>query len=154
MDRRRSSTASGTTSRPLLTQSSACCNGRGGGLVDHPRQQRCSHTHGASQARTRRSAWGHDTPTPAGAPVTVWIETLLGPPRGRLAGDRRRPRRGPGRCGCLARRRGRLAGVPAEAERTAHQRPVPPDRPVTTNLEVGPAELTLDLLIALLNPVA
>jgi hypothetical protein len=75
--------------RPAPTQSSACCNGRGGGLVDHPRQQRCSHTQGASQARTLRSACGHDTPAPAGAVAAVWIETFLGPPRGRLVGGRR-----------------------------------------------------------------
>jgi hypothetical protein len=47
-----------------------------------------------------------------------------------------------------------LAGVPAKAERQARQRPVPPDRPVASDLEVGPAELVLDLLVALLHPVA
>jgi hypothetical protein len=31
---------------------------------------------------------------------------------------------------------------------------VPPDRPVASDLEVGPAELVLDLLVALLDPVA
>ncbi len=31
---------------------------------------------------------------------------------------------------------------------------MPPDRPVTSDLEVGPAELVLDLLVALLDPVA
>jgi hypothetical protein len=41
-----------------------------------------------------------------------------------------------------------LAGVPAKAERQARQRPVPPDRPVASDLEVGPAELVLDLLVA------
>ena len=40
-----------------------------------PSQQRCSHTNGASQARTRRSALGHDSAAPAGG-QTVGIETL------------------------------------------------------------------------------
>jgi hypothetical protein len=31
---------------------------------------------------------------------------------------------------------------------------VPADRPVASDLEVGPAELVLDLLVALLDPVA
>jgi hypothetical protein len=31
---------------------------------------------------------------------------------------------------------------------------VPPDGPVASDLEVGPAELVLDLLVALLDPVA
>ena len=45
-------------------------------------------------------------------------------------------------------------GLPAEAERAAHQRPVPADGPVGADLEVGPAELAFDLLVALLDPVA
>jgi hypothetical protein len=88
---------------------------------------------------------------PAGAAAAVWIETLLGPPRGRLLGGRRRGGRRRGPAGL---RHPSLAGVPAERERAAHQRPVPADRPVTADLEVGPAELVLDLLVALLDPVA
>jgi hypothetical protein len=65
------------------------------------------------------------------------------PPRGRRSGDL-----GLGRCGLLG-----TEGLPAERERTAHQRPVAPDGPVTANLEVGPAELAFDLLVALLDPV-
>jgi hypothetical protein len=33
---------------------------RGRGLVDHPRQQRCSNTDGVSQLRTLRNALGQD----------------------------------------------------------------------------------------------
>src|SRR5215218_3328238 len=70
----------------------------------------------------------------------------LCPPRGRRSGL------GIGRGG-LSRLLGE-DGLPAERERTAHQGPVPPDRPVAADLEVGPAELALDLLVALLDPVA
>src|SRR5207247_4027347 len=69
------------------------------------------------------------------------------PPRG--------PRGGGGGLG--GSRLGRVVGepgLPAERERAAHQRPVPADRTVGADLEVGPAQLVLDLLVALLDPVA
>jgi hypothetical protein len=42
-------------------------------------------------------------------------------------------------------------GVPAEAERAVDQHLVAADGDVGADLEVGPAELVLDLLVALLN---
>src|SRR6266567_5450989 len=130
--------------RPAATASSSIPSWAGGGLVDHARQQRSSTTHGPSQPRTRRSACGHGTMT--------WHVLVL------VAG--RLPPRGPRGGGSLrlgGRGLGRVLGEPrppAKTERAAHQRPVPPDRPVTSDLEVGPAELVLDLLVALLDPVA
>src|ERR687897_992266 len=112
------------------------------GAADHDRQQRCSTLHGPSQARTARNLTGHDRRTAGSA----WMTGRLCPPRGRRGG--------------LGMGRGRLVGMlseeglPAEAERTAHQRPVPADGPVAADLEVGPAELAFDLLVALLDPVA
>ena len=52
-----------------------------------------------------------------------------------------------------ARRDGREPGVPAEAERAVDQGLVAADRGVGADLEVGPAQLVLDLLVALLDPV-
>jgi hypothetical protein len=43
--------------------------------------------------------------------------------------------------------------LPTKRERACDQRPVPADGPIRANLEVGPTELTLDLLVALLDPV-
>src|SRR5260370_1152088 len=45
-------------------------------------------------------------------------------------------------------------GVPAEAERAVNQDLVAADRDVGADLEIGPAELVLDLLVTLLDPVA
>src|SRR5213078_5315991 len=45
-------------------------------------------------------------------------------------------------------------GVPAEAERAVDQGLVAADREVGADLEVGPAQLVFDLLVALLDPVA
>src|SRR5205814_3186533 len=62
--------------------------------------------------------------------------------------------------GLWCRRRGVLRcrmgepGGPAEAERAVDQHLVAADRDVGADLEVGPAELVLDLLVALLDPVA
>ena len=42
-------------------------------------------------------------------------------------------------------------GVPAEAERAVDQRLVAADGDVGADLEIGPAQLVLDLLAALLN---
>src|SRR5438034_1179986 len=47
----------------------------------------------------------------------------------------------------------REPGVPAEAERAVDQDLVPADRGVGADLEVGPAQLVLDLLVALPGPV-
>src|SRR5213078_5381486 len=44
-------------------------------------------------------------------------------------------------------------GVPAEAERAVDQGLVAADREIGADLEVGPAQLVLDLLVALLGPV-
>ena len=85
--------------------------------------------HGVSQARTWRSATGHDSR----AAGSAWMTDRLRPPRGRRNGDL-----GVGRWGLLGE-----AGLPAEAERTAHQRPVPADGPVAADLEVGPAQFPL-----------
>ena len=45
-------------------------------------------------------------------------------------------------------------GLPAERERAAHEDVVAADRGGGADLEVGPAELVFDLLVALLDPVA
>jgi hypothetical protein len=110
------------------------------GAGDHDRQQRCNTVHGVSQARTARNAAGHDRRTAGFARMT----SRLRPPRGRGCG-----------LGVGWRLRlGRVVGqegLPAERERD--QRPVPTDGPVAADLEVGPAELAFDLLVALLNPL-
>jgi hypothetical protein len=45
-------------------------------------------------------------------------------------------------------------GSPAEAERAVDQSLVAADRDIGADLEVGPAQLVFDLLVALLDPVA
>src|SRR5207248_10827077 len=63
--------------------------------------------------------------------------------------------------GCWPRRCRRAAwrgialepGVPAEAERAIDQHLVAADRRIGADLEVGPAQLVLDLLVTLLDPV-
>ena len=87
--------------------------------------------HGVSQARTWRSATGHDSR----AAGSAWMTGRLRPPRGRRGGL------GLGRWGLFGEE-----GLPAEAERAAHQRPVPADRPVAADLEVGPAQFPLTCL--------
>jgi hypothetical protein len=42
-------------------------------------------------------------------------------------------------------------GVPAEAERAVDQHLVPADRDIGADLEIGPAQLVLDLLVTLLD---
>jgi len=94
-----------------------------------------------SQACTARTATGHELLTAGSAPMSG----RRCPPRGRRDGRR------VGRC--------RLPSVvgkpclPTKRERACDQRPVPADGPIRANLEVGPTELTLDLLVALLDPV-
>src|SRR5512133_1141149 len=111
-----------------------------GGAGDHDRQQRASTLQGISQARTARSATGQELLTAGSASMPA----RRGPPRGRRSGGL-----GVGRGGL-----GRLLGedgLPAEAERTTDQCPMPADGPVRADLEVGPAELAFDLLVALLD---
>jgi hypothetical protein len=97
---------------------------------------------GVSQACTARNATGHELGVADSAPMP----TRRCPPRGQRGG--------------LGVRRRWLGGVlgeeglPAERERTADQHPVAADRPVGADLEVAPAQLALDLLVALLDPVA
>jgi hypothetical protein len=95
--------------------------------------------HGSTRPHTWHSATGHD----GRAAGSAWMTGRLRPPRGRRGGL------GLGRWGLSGEK-----GLPAEAERAADQRPVSADRPVASDLEVGPAELAFDLLVALLDPVA
>src|SRR5438876_334999 len=90
---------------------------------------------GESQARTARSARGQDGAS--GGPAAC------GPPLS-AAGFRPRSCR-------FARCRMGGPGVPAEAERAVDQHLVATDGDVGADLEVGPAELVLDLLVALLD---
>jgi len=83
---------------------------------------------GISHARTARNATGHELLTAGSAPMPV-----ASPPRGHRGGLR------VGRCR-LARVLGEQ-GLPAEREGAAHQRPMPADRPVASDLEVSPAKL-------------
>jgi hypothetical protein len=88
-----------------------------------------------SQARTARSARGqHGGPAGPGPPLSA-------------AGSWR------WRCGGGWRRMGG-PGIPAEAEGAVDQDLVAADRDVRADLEVGPAQVVLDLLVALLDPVA
>jgi hypothetical protein len=121
-----------------VTELIRACNCGGGGALDHAVHQRCSTVHGVSQARTARSARGHDGEG-GGAPA-------CGPPLS-AAGLRLRYR-------VVALRRViSEPGVPAEAERAGDQHLVAADGEVGADLEVGPAQLVLDLLVALLGPV-
>jgi hypothetical protein len=109
----------------------------GGGALDHACHQRCSAIQGVSQARIARSARGQDG---AGGGKAAG-----GPP---LSAGGRRPRF----CRLLVRR-GTIVepGVPAEAEGAVDQGLVAADGDVGADLEVGPAQLVLDLLVALLD---
>ena len=120
--------------RPAVTESIRACSCGGGGALDHAVHQRCRTVHGVSQARTARSARGQDRAgagAAGGPPLSV--AGLCGWQRGG---------RGAGRGG---------PGGPAEAERAADQDLVAADRDVGADLEIGPAQLVLDLRIALLN---
>src|SRR5438034_4411691 len=92
---------------------------------------------GESQARTARSARGQDGA--GGGPAAC------GPP---LSAAGLWPRYRNVSLGAI-----REPGVPAEAERAVDQDLVPADRGVGADLEVGPAQLVLDLLVALPGPV-
>src|SRR5215211_8758544 len=113
----------------------------GQGAGDHARHQRPSTTHGVNQPRTRRSVTGQGTipPGAAGLPAGPL------PPRGPGGGGGRRLD------GCGLGRVLSEPGPPAERERAADQLPVPSDRAVAADLEVGPAERALELAIVLLN---
>jgi hypothetical protein len=104
--------------------------------VDHAAHQRCSAIHGESQARTALIARGQDDGGGAGVAAG-------GPPLS-AAGFRLR-------CRAVAWRVISEPGVPAEAERAVDEHLVAADREVGADLEVGPAELVLDLLVALLD---
>src|SRR6266566_4413014 len=124
--------------RPAATELIRACSCGGGGALDHAAHQRCSTVHGESQARTARSARGQDG---AGGGTAA-----CGPP---LSASGLRPRRlSVAGCGVVAE-----PGGPAEAERAVDQHLVPADGDVGADLEVGPAQLVLDLLVALPGPV-
>ena len=100
--------------------------------MDHAGHQRCSAIQGESQARTARSARGQGGAAARGPPLFA---------------------SGPGlRCRVVVLRRvfGE-PGSPAEAKRAVDQGLVAADRNIGADLEVGPAQLVFDLLVALLN---
>jgi|RhiMetdeSRZDD1v2_1073273.scaffolds.fasta_scaffold19473_4 hypothetical protein len=90
----------------------------------HPSQRR--------RPRTRGSGFGADAHSPAPPAQPTRRPSGQGVPVGRGLGQQ---------------------GLPAEREGAAHQGPVPADGPVAADLEVGPAQLPLDLLVTLLDPV-
>ena len=104
--------------------------------MDQAVHQRCSVIHGVSQARTARSARGQDG---AGGGTAAREPPLS------AAGFRLR-RRSLAWRGVVTE-----PGSPAEGERAVDQRLVAADGDVGADLEVGPAELVLDLLVALLD---
>jgi hypothetical protein len=104
--------------------------------LDQAVHQRCSMIHGVSQARTARSARGQEgtgsSTGVCGPPLSAagfWLRRGSPAWRGVVAGP----------------------GSPAEAERAVDQRLVAADGDVGADLEVGPAQLVLDLLVALLD---
>ena len=108
----------------------------GGGALDHAVHQRCSTVHGESQARTARSARGRGG---AGGGTAAREPPLS------AAGFRLR-RRSLAWRGVVTE-----PGGPAEGERAVDQDLVAADGEVGADLEVGPAQLVLDLLAALLD---
>ena len=119
-----------------MTELIRACSCGGGGAFDHAAHQRCSTVQGESQARTARSARGQDGA--GGGPAA------RGPPLS-AAGLSLRSR-------VMVRRVIGEPGGPAEAERAADQGLVAADGDVGADLEIGPAQLVLDLLVALLGP--
>jgi hypothetical protein len=103
--------------------------------LDHAVHQRCSTVQGESQARTARSARGQDGASAGPA--------ARGPPLSAAGSGRR--------CRVILRRVIGEPGGPAEAERAVDQGLVAADRDIGADLEAGPAQLVLDLLITLLN---
>ena len=110
--------------------------------MDQACHQRVSVIAGVSQLRTARSAWGQlGAGGVAGHARGCWDWAAV-PPLLRAC------RRGPG-----WRRTGGPA-VPAEGERAVDQHLVTANGDIGANLEVGPPELVLDLLVRLLYPMA
>ena len=120
-----------------MTELIRACSCGGGGALDHACHQRRSAIQGESQARTARSARGQDGACGGTA--------ARGPP---LSAAGVRPRSG---SSVLLRRVFGEPGVPAEAERAVDQGLVAADGGIGADLEVGPAQLVLDLLVALLT---
>src|SRR2546429_9078434 len=124
--------------QPAATGLVGACSCGGGGALGHAGHQRCSAIQGESQARTARGARGQDGPGSGTA--------ARGPPLSAA---------GPGpRSRSILWRVISEPGSPAEAERAVDQGLVAADRDIGADLEVGPAQLVLDLLVALLDPVA
>ena len=119
-----------------MTELIRACSCGGGGALDHAAHQRCSTVHGESQARTARSARGQDG---AGGGTAAREPPLS------AAGFRLR-RRSLAWRGVVAE-----PGSPAEGECAVDQGLVAADREVGADLEVGPAQLVFDLLVALLD---
>src|SRR4051794_39522771 len=111
----------------------SCWSCSGGGSWVQACHQRCSSSHGVSQARTARSALGQ-----LGYSAGV---SAAGPP---LCGAVERRFRRASRCSVVGG--GWVEpGVPAERERAVDQGLVAADRGGGADLEVGPAEFVLDL---------
>src|SRR4051794_37668565 len=126
--------------RPAAAELIRACSCGGGGALDQAGHQRRSAVQGVSQARTARSARGQDGAGGGGGAAAC------GPPLS-AAGSRLW-------CRIVLSRRGFAEpGVPAEAERAADEGLVAADGDVGADLEIGPAQLVLDLLVALLGPV-
>jgi len=100
--------------------------------LDHACHQRCSAIQGESQARTAQCPRPERCRRDGGA-------------RAPLSANRFRPR-----C-CRFVHCGAVVepGVPAEAERAGDQHLMAADRGIGADLEVGPAQLVLDLLVTL-----
>src|SRR5215510_127764 len=123
--------------QPAATESIRACSCGGGGAFDHACHQRCNAIDGESQARIARNACGQEGAGGAAAG---------GPPLS-AAGSWPRCRR------LLLRQVIGEPGIPAEAEGAVDQGLVAADRGVGADLEIGPAQLVFDLLVALLDPV-
>ncbi len=104
-----------------------------------PATSAAARSRGESHARTARSARGQDGACGGTA--------SRGPPLSAAALWPRR--RSPAWSGVVVE-----PGSPAEAERAVDQGLVPADRDIGADLEIGPAQLVFDLLVALLDPVA
>ena len=128
----------------MATASSSCCSCRGGGAGDHDRQQRAARSMGSARPAPLAAP---PATTDADGRFGAWMTGRLCPPRGRRGGL------GVGRV-LVGRdaRRGRPASRSENAQHTSAQcrRIARSD----ADLEVGPAELAFDLLVALLDPVA
>jgi hypothetical protein len=128
----RPAATAGAAGWPTIRASSAAATPTGQPAAHPPQRLGPRHRHGAVRrdrdvAGPRAAAWQRPAPT-ATPPWQQAAQARPPPPRP----DRHASKR----------------------ERAAHQRPVPADRPISADLEVGPAELVLDLPVALLDPVA